>query len=107
MADKIKVEFYKSSGPGGQRKNKKRTAVRVVDTATGITAIATESRKQADNRVVALERLNSRIAAAKHVPRIRKKTRKPGAVKKRIIESKRRHGEKKRLRMPVHGDNAE
>lgn len=52
-AKEIEITFYKSSGPGGQRKNKKETAVKVRHIPTGITAIATEQKSQAQNKELA------------------------------------------------------
>ena len=57
----LKITFYRSSGPGGQRKNKVETAVRISHIPTGITASATEFRSQAQNRALALERLAPRL----------------------------------------------
>ena len=55
------VETYRSSGPGGQRKNKVETAVRLRHLPSGITVIATEHRSQAENRKLAFERLRDRL----------------------------------------------
>ena len=59
----LEIAFFKSSGPGGQHKNKRETAVRVRHVPTGIAVEATEERSQARNREVALERLAERLAA--------------------------------------------
>ncbi|OGF25247.1 MAG: hypothetical protein A2V63_11165, partial [Candidatus Eisenbacteria bacterium RBG_19FT_COMBO_70_11] len=48
---------YRSSGPGGQKKNKTESSVRVRHRPSGITRIATESRSQTRNRALALERV--------------------------------------------------
>lgn len=40
----IEIEFYRSSGPGGQHKNKTSTAVRIRHIPTGIVAQASASR---------------------------------------------------------------
>jgi hypothetical protein len=61
------VNTYRGSGPGGQNRNKVESAVRIRHRATGITAIAEESRSQAENRQRALRRL--RRAIALHVRR--------------------------------------
>ncbi len=57
----VVVETYRSSGPGGQRKNKVETAVRLRHLPSGITVIATEHRSQAENRKLAFERLRDRL----------------------------------------------
>ena len=94
----IKIEYFRSTGPGGQRKNKKETAVRVTHIPTGIRAIATESRYQARNREIALRRLEERIARAKRKRKKRIPTKVPQEVKERMIREKKHRSEKKRLR---------
>ena len=53
LRDEVVVETFKSAGPGGQRKNKKETAVRLTHVPSGITAVASERRSQAMNRDIA------------------------------------------------------
>ena len=53
---------YRSSGPGGQRRNKVETADRVKHRPTGLEAHAAETRRREDNRKRALRRLRERIA---------------------------------------------
>ncbi len=56
------VHLYRSSGPGGQHRNKVSSAVRYRHTPTGISAHADESRSQHDNRRQALIRLRMNLA---------------------------------------------
>ncbi len=56
------VDVYRASGPGGQKRNKTSSAVRLRHQPTGVQAIANESRSQHDNRAKALRRLRARIA---------------------------------------------
>ncbi|CAI8593510.1 unnamed protein product [Vicia faba] len=53
---------FKSSGPGGQHRNKRESAVRLKHLPTGIIAQASEDRSQHMNRASALKRLRSLIA---------------------------------------------
>ncbi|MBN1554012.1 MAG: peptide chain release factor-like protein [Phycisphaerae bacterium] len=56
------VHIYKASGPGGQHRNKVSSAVRLHHQATGVTAVANDSRSQHDNRRRALSRLRMNLA---------------------------------------------
>ncbi|MCG3128426.1 MAG: Peptide chain release factor 1 [Phycisphaerae bacterium] len=56
------LHTYRASGPGGQKRNKTSSAVRLHHRTTGLTAVATESRSQHENRARALQRLREAIA---------------------------------------------
>ena len=51
------VDTYRASGPGGQKRNKTSSAVRIRHPASGLIVIAEESRSQHENRARALRRL--------------------------------------------------
>jgi len=57
----VKVEFSRSSGPGGQNVNKVETAVRVVHLPTGVTALSESQRSQSQNREKAMALLISKL----------------------------------------------
>ena len=58
----VRVERGRASGPGGQHRNKVETAIRLVHEATGVTAGASERRRQSENHRVAVHRLRVRLA---------------------------------------------
>jgi len=59
----LKVEFYRSGGPGGQNVNKVETAVRIVHLPTGIAVSSQAQRAQAQNREYALKLLKAKLFA--------------------------------------------
>ncbi len=98
LMKQVVVETYRSSGPGGQRKNKVETAVRLRHLPSGVTVVATEHRSQAENRRLAFERLRKRLMKLNRPVRRRIPTSMPkGAVEKRMKE-KRIRSMKKHLR---------
>jgi hypothetical protein len=56
------VDTYRASGPGGQKRNKTSSAVRLRHRPSGLSVIAEESRSQHDNRAKALQRLRRAFA---------------------------------------------
>ena len=57
----LKIEFSRSSGPGGQNVNKRDTAVRIVHLPTGIAVHASNERSQEQNREQAISILRAKI----------------------------------------------
>lgn len=113
----IELRASRSSGPGGQHANVTASRVEAVFDVGGsnaldeaqrarlieragsvVTAVAQESRGQARNRELALERLAEKIAAGLTVPRRRRPTKPSRAARRRRLEEKRRLGERKQAR---------
>lgn len=97
----LRIKFFKSSGPGGQHKNKKFTAVKVIHAPTGISAVATEQRSQAQNKEMALERLRIKIERSFKKQKKRIPVKLPRVIREKILESKKRRGKIKQLRKKV------
>jgi len=55
------VDTYRASGPGGQKRNKTSSAVRLRHPPSGLMVIAEESRSQHENRARALRRLRQAL----------------------------------------------
>lgn len=102
LEDEVRVIFYKSRGPGGQRKNKKETAVRIHHIPSGITVSATEHRSQARNKSLAFKRLKERLEELSKEEKLRIPTKPPEYVRKQILEEKKKIGIKKKLRTKVN-----
>lgn len=70
--DELKVEFSRSSGPGGQNVNKRETAVRVVHIPTNLSAQSDNERSQAQNKEKAISILKGKIYKALEEDRVSK-----------------------------------
>jgi RF-1 domain len=55
------VDTYRASGPGGQKRNKTSSAVRLRHPASGLLVIAEESRSQHENKARALRRMRQAL----------------------------------------------
>ena len=125
--DELKVRFTRSSGPGGQNVNKRSTRVEIifpiensralserqrtlalqrlgsrVDARGRIHVVSSSGRTQAENRVLALARLQGLVADAVRPPPRARRTTKPskGAVDKRIRKKKQRSEVKRARQKP-------
>jgi ribosome-associated protein len=113
----IELRATRSSGPGGQHANVTASRVEAVfdvraSTALSprlkdriaarlgprVTAVAQESRGQARNREIAIERLRDRLADAATPRKPRRPTRPGRAAREERLRAKRRRSERKRLR---------
>lgn len=70
--DELKIEFSRSSGPGGQNVNKRETAVRVVHLPTNLSAESQNERSQIQNKEKAIQILKGKLYKALEEERISK-----------------------------------
>ncbi|MEK7622214.1 MAG: PCRF domain-containing protein [Patescibacteria group bacterium] len=68
----LKIEFSRSSGPGGQNVNKRETAVRIVHLPTGLAAHSDSERLQERNKEKALDILKAKLYRRQEVERHQK-----------------------------------
>jgi ribosome-associated protein len=120
----IEVRASRSSGPGGQHANVTASRVEAVfDVAASsalsdeqkrrvmarlgprVTAVAQESRGQARNRQLALERLADRLDKALRVPRTRRATKPTKASRERRLQEKRHASSRKQARRRPSADD--
>jgi ribosome-associated protein len=121
--DEIQFRASRSSGPGGQHANVTASRIEAVfdveesAALTGeqrdlllrrlgprVSAVAQDARSQARNRELALERLQTKLAAGLRRPKPRRPTRPSRAARERRLEQKRRTSERKRKRRPPPAD---
>jgi protein subunit release factor B len=98
LARDCQIKAYKSSGPGGQHKNKTESSVRVTHVPTGLVRIGTEHRSQTRNKELALERVYDELRRRARKPKPRVATRPTRGAREQRMTAKRRAGEIKRLR---------
>ncbi len=122
--DELEWRFSRSGGPGGQHVNKTETRVEVrldVDAATClgprqrqrieerlgsvVRVTVSDTRSQARNRELALERLQEKLRRALANEKKRAPTKRTRASKERRLADKRRRSDVKRTRGPVRGDD--
>jgi ribosome-associated protein len=120
----VELRTSRSSGPGGQHANVTASRVEAVFRVTSsaalseaqrdrllarlgpvVTASAQDTRSQARNRALALERLAARLEAGLRVRRPRRRTAPTRGSRERRLGAKRRRSELKRARRRPPGDD--
>ena len=101
LKNEIEMDFFRSSGPGGQHANTSDTGVRIKHIPSGITVTCEEHRSQHRNREAALEKLIEKLKKKNKPKKKRKRTRPTRASKKRRLKNKKIRSEKKKRRRKV------
>jgi protein subunit release factor B len=111
LESELEEIFARSGGPGGQNVNKVSTAVTLRHLPSGLRVTVQDSRSQALNRKLARERLLDTIERRRQDERAvelsrrekirRQRSPRPRALKRRILEGKRRRSKLKKLRTNI------
>jgi len=115
--DELEWKFTASGGPGGQHANTANTKVELRFDVEGsaslsewqraglverlgpvVRVVASERRSQAQNRELALERLQSKLAAALHVDPARRPSKPSRSAVEKRLDDKKRQSERKAAR---------
>ena len=115
--EEVELRASRSGGPGGQHANKTASRIEAVFDVRAsaaltdaqkdricsrlgarVTAVAQDSRGQARNRALALERLRSRLSGALTQRKQRRATRPGRGARERRLEAKRRQSQRKQQR---------
>ena len=121
--DEIELRASRSSGPGGQHANVTASRIEAVfdidasrtldhrqrdllrrQLGDRVTAVAQDTRSQARNRELALERLREKLEAGLRKPKPRRPTRPSRAAREKRLEKKRRTSQRKAQRRPPSED---
>lgn len=123
-ASAVKWRFNPSGGPGGQHANRSNTRVeaeiditcagsidlkvrRLLISRLGsqLRVVVADTRSQARNREIALDRLEQKLRESVVTTKPRKRTRPSVAARRRRLDNKRRRSETKRSRGPINPSN--
>ncbi|KAF0247514.1 MAG: rf-2 [bacterium] len=102
LLEECDVETFRASGKGGQHVNTTDSAVRLTHRPTGLRTSCQQERSQHRNKAICLARLREKLTKLNYSPPERIPTGKPHGIKIQQLETKKRQGEKKRIRNKVN-----
>ncbi len=98
LLDECNVTVFKSSGPGGQHRNKTMSSVRLHHRPSELVVIGRRERSQRRNLGDALSRLRRKLEKLLEKPKTRKKSKPSAASREKRLEEKKRRARIKRDR---------
>ena len=101
LLEECTVTAFRSSGPGGQHKNKSSTAIRLCHRPTGVVTIGKRERSRRRNLADALERLRGKLEKLLAKPVPRKATKPSRESRERRITDKKQRSRTKQFRGKV------
>ncbi len=100
MSD-TKITYSLSRGPGGQRRDKKKTGVRLYHVPSGIVVQVDDQRLQTQNKKIAFQILAQKLKKLSRRKKKRILTKVPRYAKEKRLENKKQLSVKKKLRRVV------
>lgn len=98
MNKELKIEYFISSGPGGQRRNKKKTGVRATHLPSGIIVHVEDQRSQSQNKKAALALVQKRLKILRRRKKKRIPTKIPRYAKEKRLKIKKVRSQAKKSR---------
>ena len=98
LKKQTKVLYSTSTGPGGQRRDKKKTGVRLLHLPSGISVSVDDRRSQAQNKQIAFQLLQAKLEKLNRPRKRRIATRIPKRAKEKRLQLKKSRSQKKQLR---------
>ena len=98
LKKQTKVFYSTSTGPGGQRRDRKKTGVRLYHLPSGIMVKVDERTSQSQNKKIAFEILEEKLKKLRQRKKKRIPTRIPRYVKEKRLKRKKYRSQIKQLR---------
>jgi len=102
LKKQTKISYSTSTGPGGQRRDRKKTGVRLHHLPSGIMVRADQRTSQAQNKKIAFQILREKLLKLRQRKKKRIPTRISRGIKEKRLQRKKYHSQKKKLRNKVH-----
>lgn len=98
LEKETKLYFSTSRGPGGQRRDRKKTGIELHHLPSGIVIRVDERSQQAQNKKLAFRLLKEKLEKLRQPKKRRIRTRVPRGIKEKRLRKKKLHSTKKKLR---------
>ncbi len=94
----FKIDYVLSRGPGGQRRDKKKTGVRLHHLPSGLVVQVDDQRLQTQNKKIAFQIMAEKLRQVRRRKKKRIPTKAPHWAKEARLENKKQRSTKKKLR---------
>lgn len=98
LSKQTRIDYLMSRGPGGQRRDKKKTGVRLFHIPSGILVQVDDQRLQSQNKKIAFLILAKKLKKLRQRKKKRIPTRVPHWAKEKRLQKKKQRSFKKQLR---------